>query len=182
MVPSAAALLTARRLPATSAAQERLIAFGDPLFSTEQALEADSKVPAASDMRVAMRGGQSLVRRSAPKLESLQHATLASLPRLPDTPDELRSVARALAVDPAKALHLGKEANEHAIRQADLSHYRVVMFATHGLVTGELDGLRAARPRLDRTGCGGHRRQWTADHGHDPSPQARCRLGRPLGL
>jgi CHAT domain-containing protein len=141
MVPSAAALLTLRRLPAASASRERLIAFGDPLFSTEQALEADSKALAASDTRVAMRGGQSLVRRSAPKLEGLQHATLASLPRLPDTADELRSVARALAVDPAKALHLGKEANEQVIRQADLSHYRVVMFATHGLVAGELDGL-----------------------------------------
>src|SRR5581483_3237947 len=40
-----------------------------------------------------------------------------------------------------KALHLGKEANEQAIRQTDLSRYRVVMFATHGLVPGELDGL-----------------------------------------
>lgn len=141
MVPSAAALLTLRHLPAGSSSRDRLVGFGDPLFSAEQAAQADATGQASGDVRIAMRGGRSLIRRSAPKLDGLQHATLASLPRLPDTADELRSVAQALAVDPDKALHLGKDANERAIRQIDLSRYRVVMFATHGLVPGELDGL-----------------------------------------
>jgi CHAT domain-containing protein len=142
MVPSAAALLTLRRLPPASASRERLIGFGDPLFNAEQAAGADPVAQAHGDARVATRGARSLVRRSAPRLEGMAHATLASLPRLPDTAGELRSVAAALAVDPAKALHLGKEANEQAIRTTDLSRYRIVMFATHGLVPGELDGLQ----------------------------------------
>lgn len=141
MVPSAAALLTLRHLLPGSPSRDRLVGFGDPLFSADQAAQADPAGEASGDRRVAMRGGRSLIRRSVPKLDGLQHATLASLPRLPDTADELRSVAKALAVDPNKALHLGKEANERAVQQIDLTRYRVVMFATHGLVPGELDGL-----------------------------------------
>ena len=58
-----------------------------------------------------------------------------------DTADELRSIAQALRTDQAKALHLGKDANEQVVENSDLSHYKVVAFATHGLVPGELDGL-----------------------------------------
>ena len=42
----------------------------------------------------------------------------ALLPRLPDTAEELRSIALALQADPAKVLHLGKDANEKAVRAA----------------------------------------------------------------
>ena len=63
------------------------------------------------------------------------------LPRLPDTAEELTSIALALEADPAKVLHLGKAANEKAVKGHDLSRYRIVAFATHGLVPGELDGL-----------------------------------------
>src|SRR5262249_27782296 len=65
---------------------------------------------------------------------------LALLPRLPDTAEELKSVALALHSDPAKALHLGKEANEKMVKSLDLSRYKVVAFATHGLMPGDLDG------------------------------------------
>jgi CHAT domain-containing protein len=34
-----------------------------------------------------------------------------------------------------------KDANERAVKQANLARFRVVAFATHGLVPGELDGL-----------------------------------------
>jgi CHAT domain-containing protein len=67
-------------------------------------------------------------------------ATLASLPRLPDTAEELASVARALG-SPSDVLRLGTAATEEEVRKADLAHYRVVALATHGLVAGELDGL-----------------------------------------
>jgi CHAT domain-containing protein len=68
-------------------------------------------------------------------------ADLAMLPRLPDTADELQSIAQSLKIDPAKVLHLRKDANEHNIKQMDLARFRVVAFATHGLVPGELNGL-----------------------------------------
>jgi len=68
-------------------------------------------------------------------------ADLALLPRLPDTADELHSIAQALKSDPSKVLHLRKNANEQIIKQMDLTRFRVVAFATHGLVPGELNGL-----------------------------------------
>jgi CHAT domain-containing protein len=46
-----------------------------------------------------------------------------------------------LSVDPGKALHLGRDANERVVKQTDLSRYRIVAFSTHGLMPGDLDGL-----------------------------------------
>ena len=66
---------------------------------------------------------------------------MALLPRLPDTADELKAVALALQVDPSKVLNLGKDANERKVKGTDLSRFRVIAFATHGLVPGDLDGL-----------------------------------------
>ena len=53
-----------------------------------------------------------LKRRSSPQTRGVDSAELAQLPRLPDTADELRSIALALEADPSKALYLGKAANE----------------------------------------------------------------------
>src|SRR6201999_4251055 len=60
---------------------------------------------------------------------------------LPDTAEELRSIALALHADPTRVLNLGKAANEETVKTADLSKYRIIVFATHGLVPGDLSGL-----------------------------------------
>jgi len=141
MVPSAAALRTLRALPAGPATRGKLIAFGDPYFSETQASEAEDKpVTVASADGVTTRG-LPLKRRSSPQTQGVDSAELALLPRLPDTADELRSIALALEADPAKTLYLGKDANESAVRKLDLSGFKVVVFATHGLVPGDLNGL-----------------------------------------
>ena len=139
MVPSAAALRTLRNLPPGSDQRERMIGFGDPLFSTAQAAEAVANAPPVQ-LASATRGVP-LARRAAPQTNGVQSAELALLPRLPDTAEELKSIALALQADPDKALRLGKAANEDAVKHSDLSNYRIVVFATHGLVPGELDGL-----------------------------------------
>ncbi len=51
-------------------------------------------------------------------------AELAMLPRLPDTRPELTTIAKVLNVDPAKALYLGKAANEQNVETMDLSRFR----------------------------------------------------------
>jgi CHAT domain-containing protein len=81
------------------------------------------------------------MRRSSPKLEGVDSADLALLPALPDTAEELKSIALALEADPAKVLLLGKQANERTVKGTDLSRFRTIVFATHGLVPGELNGL-----------------------------------------
>jgi CHAT domain-containing protein/tetratricopeptide (TPR) repeat protein len=134
LVPSAAALKTLRQLPLGSASRETLIAYGDPYFSESQAAEA-AREDAAAEASLSLR------RRATPKTSTFDSADLARLPRLPDTGAELRSIARALRVDPARALHLGKAANTQAVKAADLSRYRIIAFATHGLLPGDLNGL-----------------------------------------
>jgi CHAT domain-containing protein len=140
MVPSVAALRTLRQSPKGSDKREPLIGFGDPFFSAEQAAEAqqtDRKVEVAE---VATRGVP-LRRRAFAQTRNVDSAELALLPRLPDTADELKSIALSLQVDPSKVLFLGKDANEGKVKGTDLSRFRIVAFATHGLVPGDLNGL-----------------------------------------
>ena len=85
--------------------------------------------------------GLPLRRRASPHTEDVDAAELAMLPRLPDTRLELTTIAKVLNVDPAKALYLGKAANEQNVETMDLSRFRIVAFATHGLVPGDIDGL-----------------------------------------
>ena len=143
MVPSSAALRTLRQLPPGKPGRGELIAFGDPLFSAEQAAEAEKAetLVKVADAGTVTTRGMPLKRRSSPKLEGVNSAELAMLPRLPDTADELRSIAFALQADPSKVLKLGKDANEDAVKTMDLSGFKVLAFATHGLVPGELNGL-----------------------------------------
>ena len=79
--------------------------------------------------------------RAAPKTTDLDSAGLAQLPRLPDTAEEVRSIAVALNADLTKDIFLGERADEGVLKAMDLSGYKVLAFATHGLVPGDLDGL-----------------------------------------
>ncbi len=147
VVPSVSALITLQRLPEGSPNRDRLIGFGDPYFSPQEAAEAEQEMQ--TPVQVASVGadagavtrGVPLKLRASPHTEDVDSAELAQLPRLPDTRLELTAVAKALDVDPGKALYLGKAANEQNVETMDLAHYRIVAFATHGLVPGDLDGL-----------------------------------------
>jgi CHAT domain-containing protein len=142
MVPSSAALRTLRQLPPGSDTREQMIGFGDPIFSKAQADEDAMQRPDAP-IQVAdvTTRGIPLKRRSSPQLEGVDSAELAQLPRLPDTAEELKSIALALEADPSKVLKLGVTANERTVKTTDLSKYKIIVFATHGLVPGELNGL-----------------------------------------
>ena len=71
-----------------------------------------------------------------------------ALPRLPETAAELQAVAQNLGA-PASSIHLRQAASETTVKRAALADYRVVYFATHGLVAGEVKGL--AEPSLALT-------------------------------
>jgi CHAT domain-containing protein len=149
VIPSASALLTLRRLPPGAPGRDKLIGFGDPYFNAQEAAEAEDQASPAQLASVAVgdTGAEAVTRgiplklRAASHTEDVDVAELAMLPRLPDTRLELIAVANALEVDPAKALYLGKDANEQKVESLDLTHYRIVAFATHGLVPGDIDGL-----------------------------------------
>jgi CHAT domain-containing protein len=134
-LPSAGALRTLRGVPPTTTKREQIVGFGDPFFSAEQVTEAVQRV--ATDET---RGGK-VILRAFPRTQNIRSADFGALPRLPDTAEELKAIAVALQADPTKVLHLGKEANEKTVKSLDLSRFRIVVFATHGLVPGDLDGL-----------------------------------------
>ncbi len=147
LVPSAAALVTLRSTPEGSAGRQPFIGFGDPYFSTAQAAKAKAKLVALADSRPVTNAqtfrsrGLPLARRAVPKTDATETSTLSVLPRLPDTAEEVRSLALAMSADPSQSARLGLQANESAVKTLKLSDYRVVAFATHGLTPGELSGL-----------------------------------------
>ena len=138
-------------LPAGASDRLPFIGFGDPYFSAAQASEADKKGIAN---QVAMRGVP-LRLRSVPRTQSVDSAELALLPRLPDTALEIREIAKALGADPASDIFLNQAASEKTVFAANLANRRVVMFATHGLVPGELNGLMQPALALSAPGVSG---------------------------
>lgn len=135
-LPSVTALVTLRNTPKSSRVRKPFAGFGDPYFSESQARQASTQ----TTQFVASRGA-SFSQRSTPNTRSVNSAQLSLLPRLPDTADEILQIARELGADPEKDIFLHQRANLTQVLTTDLSDRQVVMFATHGLVPGDLDGL-----------------------------------------
>ena len=144
LLPSVASLRTLRGLPPGDAARKAYAGFGDPLFSKDQMAEAAAEMP-ATVAELTARGlrtrGLPVRLRAAPDTTELDSAELANLPRLLDTADEIMSTAVVLKADLTEDVFLGAKANEQVVKTMDLSGYKVIAFATHGLVPGDLDGL-----------------------------------------
>ena len=96
---------------------------GRPSFAGIGAPTLGPAMPAGGGGNHLLRGGDADI------------TTLRALPSLPGAADELRAIGTAL--HPAKSLLLvGNDASETRVRAADLAQYRVIAFATHGLVGG----------------------------------------------
>jgi CHAT domain-containing protein len=157
-LPSVATLTTLRALPPTAANRRAFVGFGDPLFSKAQAAEAASegatKLAGAGGTRmrnlsIAKVAAPPLVEpvedgearpplRAAPVVNS---ASAAQLSRLPDTASEILQIAESLHADKHRDVFLEARASETTLKRLDLSDRRIIAFATHGLVPGDLDGL-----------------------------------------
>ena len=135
-LPSVTALAALRAAPRKSENSGTFIGFGDPYFSPNQA----TRYAAGSDGALASRG-KPLKLRSVPNTRSVSSAELGLLPRLPDTELELMDVAAVFKADPDRDVYLHERANVTNVLNADMSNKSVVMFSTHGLVSGDLDGL-----------------------------------------
>ncbi len=143
--PSASSFITLRQLPEGNPGRKAFAGFGDPLFNQSQvarmmAAKRESAEPAGTGGAVSVRG----VRVSATgNLDNAQigSSTLSSLSRLPDTGEEITSMAEALGADPGLDSFLYEKASEAQVKGMDLSDRRVIAFATHALVPGDLDGL-----------------------------------------
>lgn len=138
-LPSVTSLTALRSTPPASPNRKAFIGFGDPFFSSEQQKTAERAASRAASTMLATRG-MPLQLRNAPKTTGVDSAELGLLPRLPDTLEEIQEIAKVLRAAP-EDVFLNARASVKSVMAADLSNRKVVMFATHGLVPGELDGL-----------------------------------------
>lgn len=134
-VPSVTALTALRSLPEGNPNRKSFIGFGDPYFSASQ--EKSAQKSAATQLATR---GIPLKLRSAPKTAGVSSAELALLPRLPDTSLEIEEIGRVVGAQPGD-IFLHKQASVKQVTSMDLSDRKVIMFSTHGLVPGELNGL-----------------------------------------
>jgi CHAT domain-containing protein len=134
ILPSVGSLRALRILAATGRADKVFIGFGDPIFSPGRSQ------PQRSQQVAGIRAFSSYFNG-----RFADHNTLASLDPLPDTAIELKTIARILGVSETE-VYLKERATETIVKQTPLERYRIVHFATHGLVAGDLKGL--AEPAL----------------------------------
>jgi CHAT domain-containing protein/Tfp pilus assembly protein PilF len=116
--PAASSLVSLRNLASTRRAEAPFAGFGNPDFRGTGAHRG-------IDTLSLYRGSEAIAER------------LHGLPSLPETADELRAEARMLGA-PETSLHLGADASVTTVKSLDLSNTRVIAFATHAGVAGEL--------------------------------------------
>lgn len=115
---------------------ERYVAFANPVYGGKDA--ADRAV-----IRGLNNGISTFFRKDAPDF-----ARLSELAPLPQTAVEAASIATLFAPGSARVF-TGRDASEAMVGSDDVAAADVLLFATHGLVAGEMEGI--AQPALVMT-------------------------------
>jgi CHAT domain-containing protein/Tfp pilus assembly protein PilF len=150
VLPAASSLKALRHTGRPSAAPKPLIGFGNPLLDGPDARYAKAaklarekqSCPNSPWQRVAslfrLRGGAAALQTRG---ELANVSLIRKQPPLPETADELCAVARDSGADVSE-VRLGAKATEREVKAAsargELAQYRIVHFATHGAMAGEL--------------------------------------------
>ena len=139
VLPSVSSLVSLRSSSILQTERREFIGFADPYFSKNQAPAPDRR--AAPVQRTAPARTASLQIRARPDALADNNADISVLPRLPETASEIIDIARVMKADPDRDIFVGERASESQVKSANLSGYKIVAFATHGLIPGELKGL-----------------------------------------
>jgi CHAT domain-containing protein len=131
-LPAVNTLITLRGLPQTNPDRSAFIGFGDPQFGRE------APAPPA---RLALRMRSVAIPRVGEGKAPADWIPYSRLSALPDTREEIMSIATALKADPQRDVFVGAAASKRNVEQADLAHRRIVAFATHGLIPGDFPNL-----------------------------------------
>lgn len=119
-LPSVSSLRALRRFSRRATAEVAFTGFGNPILAGSSGSTTRGLTAAT------------LYRGAVADVQALRE-----LPSLPETAGELRAMARALGADETN-VHLQGAATERRIKTLDLSNIRILAFATHGLLAGEL--------------------------------------------
>lgn len=157
-LPSLAALAIQRGERKSGARfAQSLIAYADPVFERADASPGVATRALLAELGAA-RGGQ------------------VSIPRLPETADEVEAVAKILGG--RHTLHLREAAQEARVKQDDLSGARYLHFATHGLLGGEFALLKGYAPGAEAAKAG-QTRNLTVVEDEEAAPPAAPVKGQP---
>ena len=152
ILPSVSSLRALRRASRPSQASKPFLGFGNPLLDGDPAAArlARSKQTCASEpLRIAVATPRSFRSMKLRPSEAFRRGladvgVLKAQIALPETADELCEVAKSLKASP-EDIFLGERATETAFKSLNkagrLANYRVIHFATHGLVSGDLHGV-----------------------------------------
>jgi CHAT domain-containing protein len=121
-LPSVSSLKALRHYASKGAPSEAFAGFGDPALSGA----------AAKPLTAGSRSVGSVYRGVAPDPNELR-----ALDALPGTAAELKALAKALGAADGD-VYLRERATETRVKAADLSKKRVIAFATHGLMAGDM--------------------------------------------
>jgi CHAT domain-containing protein len=136
VLPAIASLKALRQPARREAGSKPMVGFGDPIFDPAERARALADRREGTTRAVAARQYGDFWQGA-----DIDRAKLAqALASLLDTADELKSVAAKLGA-PLSDIHLQQDASEATVKRLPLSDYRVVYFATHGLVAGDVRGL-----------------------------------------
>jgi CHAT domain-containing protein len=126
ILPSVASLKILRGKDVVAAIKP-LIGFGDPVFDRTTQTVPKQVVGFNRSLTSFYRG-----------VTADTTALAKALPALPETADELRAVAKQLEAEPDD-IKLGQAATVTDVKHQRLGNYRVVYFATHALVAGDVE-------------------------------------------
>jgi CHAT domain-containing protein len=160
VLPSAASLVALRRTSKPSAGAKPMLGFANPLLDGDQkdakygawymekAQEARDQTGCAATAKQRTEALRAVGRSATPVPQTAGLADLAQLmvqTPLPETADEVCEVARAIGADVSE-MRIGARATETEVKRlsaaGDLATYRILHFATHGLLAGHLNGTR----------------------------------------
>jgi CHAT domain-containing protein len=129
VLPSVASLKVLRAKSAMAEAAKPLVGFADPVFKQSPVqLAENTKLASTVAVVRGFRGG------TVADLAELKE----KLDPLPETAEELKEVAKSVGADKAD-LFIGADATETRVKQEKLDQFRIVYFATHGLLAGTVE-------------------------------------------
>lgn len=140
--PSVSAWLAGKQLAMAKAAPELLMGWGDPRFV---AGAVPVQAAAGTTRNVLLTRASALADPDGDKPAAPGALRYSDIPALPETRDELLAIASSLNADAARDLRLGGEATRASVLQSnqsgELQKKKVLVFATHGLMAGDLPNL-----------------------------------------
>ncbi|MEW5963726.1 MAG: CHAT domain-containing tetratricopeptide repeat protein [Pseudomonadota bacterium] len=152
VLPAVSSLKALRRVGKPSAARKPILGFGNPLLDGPDNRYAELAENARANQQCSETAFQRLaallgLRSPVAPVETrgglAAVAHLKAQVPLPETADELCAVARDVGADPSE-VRLGARASESEVKRLSaagaLADYKIIHFATHGALAGELDG------------------------------------------